>query len=96
MYASVLHRSLAFIGLHCPHLEHFRAQRCSQGYLTDSGIQHLAQGCPRLKSVDLSGCAQLTGVAVAALAEYCPQLVHLSVVSGAFVLTLTVLLIRLR
>ena len=58
-------------------------------HLSDAAIQHLAQSCPMLASIELVGCERLTDAAPAALLVYCQLLTALTVqrsagVHGAF------------
>ena len=42
------------------------------------GLRMYTEGCPRLISVDLSGCYQITDACVIALSQGCPQLSSLN------------------
>ena len=42
------------------------------------GLRMYTEGCPRLFSVDLSGCEQITDACVIALSQGCPQLSSLN------------------
>ncbi len=71
--------ALYFIGAHCPKLTHLSLKGCSQPCLTDRGLFGLThRGLPRLISLDLSGCTQLTSTAVRAVAFNCPLLEELN------------------
>ena len=67
--------AMYFIGAHCPKLTHISLRGCSQPCLTDRGLFGLThRGLPRMLSLDLSGCTQLTSAAVRAVAFNCPLL----------------------
>ena len=71
--------AMYFIGAHCPKLTHISLRGCSQPCLTDRGLFGLThRGLPRLLSLDLSGCTQLTSLAVRAVAFNCPLLEELN------------------
>jgi hypothetical protein len=59
------------IANHCRRLTTFGLP---ESRITDAGVIDLAQHCPLLTTVIISGCVQLTDASFVALAEYCSQL----------------------
>ena len=49
--------------------------------ITDSGISKIGEGCPQLKSLDLSFCRKVTDIGITKIAEGCPQLQELDLIS---------------
>ena len=47
---------------------------CNNESITNSGIEKLAKGSPRLRSLMLSGCTQISDVALDHLVAYCPMM----------------------
>eukprot|EP01138_Halocafeteria_seosinensis_P010010 gb/GECG01010223.1/.p1 GENE.gb/GECG01010223.1/~~gb/GECG01010223.1/.p1 ORF type:complete len:788 (+),score=99.85 gb/GECG01010223.1/:1-2364(+) len=74
-------RSLFFLGNTCHELAHISLRLCSQKGLTDRGLWGLCRGTPRLLSMDLTGCSQITSVGVRAIVYSCPLLQEL-ILSG--------------
>eukprot|EP00850_Spirogloea_muscicola_P015738 SM000123S25850 [mRNA] locus=s123:248672:249675:- [translate_table: standard] len=60
------------IGGNLPQLRVFRIQNCSS--ITDSGIRHLALGCPILQDISIYACLNLSDRSFQALAVACPEL----------------------
>lgn len=48
--------------------------------LTDCALEALAQGCPNLETVNISGHAEITDQGIEALAIHCPQLAWLTLI----------------
>lgn len=70
--------ALYFIGAHCPHLTQLSLRGCSQPALSDRGLFGLThKGLPRLVSLDLSGCSQMTSLGLRAVVYTCPLLEEL-------------------
>ena len=49
--------------------------RCSK--ITDDALKHLAQGCPKLTSINLDGCSKITDEGLKDLAKGCEILKEL-------------------
>lgn len=74
-------RSLFFLGNACHELTHISLRLCTQAGFTDRGVWGLCRGTPRLLSIDLTGCSQITSVGVRAVVYSCPLLQEL-ILSG--------------
>ena len=42
--------------------------------MTDAGVTALGHGCSQLQSINLEGCAKVTGAGISALGQGCGQL----------------------
>eukprot|EP00667_Euglena_gracilis_P002505 EG_transcript_2505 len=49
-----------------------------ESWISEAALLKIAEYCPNLKLLNLSGCTQLSGPTLARIAEGCPQLVFLS------------------
>lgn len=65
---------LASIGQHCHLLKRLTVETESE---IDVGFVALAEGCPKLKHLDLGLCEDLTDIGLIAIGTYCTQLEHL-------------------
>ncbi len=60
---------LRVLAMRAPNLTHVKLCGCPN--ILDEGVVELAQHCPQVQSVDLTGCAKLTAVSVKALGACC-------------------------
>jgi hypothetical protein len=75
--------ALAFLGANAPSLEEVTLALCDQPTISDAGIASIAQGCPKLRVLNLRGCTQLTNTSLAAAARNCPALERVYVATMA-------------
>jgi hypothetical protein len=72
------------LGKHCPHLEYIYNSNCHGRWgapVNNVGVAALAQGCPRLRHLDLSPLrrpVELGDAGAIAVAEHCASLTHLN------------------
>jgi hypothetical protein len=64
--------TLAVCAQHCPRVQHIELLCCPR--ITNNAVRVLVSSLVNLRSVDLSGCSQLTDDTMLAIAEHCPAL----------------------
>eukprot|EP00035_Acanthoeca_spectabilis_P037635 m.46432 g.46432 ORF g.46432 m.46432 type:complete len:611 (-) comp8763_c0_seq1:51-1883(-) len=65
---------LTAIGQRCRLLTVLHVQPFRAAPATDRGVMAIAEGCPRLTTLFLSECPEVTAVSVTALSQHCPAL----------------------
>lgn len=65
------------IGRHCCSLEYFNLMFDEHVVNIDHALETLAQGCNKLKRIELHDCEAFTDVGITAVATHCTQLEHL-------------------
>jgi hypothetical protein len=65
---------------HCSHLKILSAPKGAEGVSNDAVIAH-AQGCCNLKTLETIGGSRLTDAAIEALAQFCPDMTWIKIIS---------------